>query len=105
MQPAEGSAILDSESLFELSAIVTETAQVLFAAGSVQDTLASVVDLAIATIEGCGYAGISLLDGKVFTTSAHTDPIVTEVDSLQQRASEGPCLDAIAQGVVLYAED
>ena len=55
--------------------MVAEMAQVFFAAGSVQDTLASVVDLAVATIEGCDYAGIFGLDPEMVTTPVHTDPI------------------------------
>ena len=69
------------------------------------DTLTSVVDLAAATIDGCDYAGIFLLDGDVVTAPAHTDPIVIEVDSLQHVSGEGPCLDAITHRMVFYAED
>jgi GAF domain-containing protein len=91
--------------LAELSRNVAETAQVLFTAGTVTGTLSSVVDLAVATIDGCDFAGVFLLDGEEVTTPAHTDPFVSEVDALQQRAAEGPCLDAIAHGMVFYVED
>jgi GAF domain-containing protein len=105
MDSAEGLPTIDRDSLAELSRNVSETAQVLFTAGTVSGTLSSVVDLAVATIDGCDFAGIFLLDGGVVTTPAHTDPLVIEVDALQQRAAEGPCLDAIAHGMVFYVED
>ena len=88
-----------------MTADFSQMAMALFSAGSVSDTLAQVVGLAVATIEGSDYAGILLVDGGVVTTPVHTDTIVVEIDALQHRFSEGPCRDAIAQGVTLYAED
>jgi GAF domain-containing protein len=41
----------------------------------------------------------------VVTTPVHTDPIVVEVDALQQQTGEGPCLDAIAQRAVFSSDD
>lgn len=83
----------------------SQTSRILFAAGSGQATLAEVVRLAVATIEGCDYAGIFLVDGDTVTTPMHTNPIVAEVDLLQHHTGEGPCLDAIAQGTIFYADD
>jgi GAF domain-containing protein len=80
-------------------------AQALFTDGTVTDTLSSVVNLAVATIDGCDFAGIFLLDGGAVTTPAHTDPLVIAIDALQQNVAEGPCLDAIAHRMVFYAED
>jgi GAF domain-containing protein len=105
MDSAEGPGTIDKESFSEFAASFSETAQILFSAGTVIDTLTGVVDLAVATIEGCDFAGIFLIEGDVVTTPVHTDPIVVEVDALQQQTGEGPCLDAIAQRVVLYGDD
>jgi len=89
----------------DLAAVFSETAQTLFSADSVHDTLAVVVTLAVSTIEGCDFAGIFLVEDGVITTSVHADVVVTEIDTLQQRSGEGPCLDAIAHRVSIYAED
>jgi GAF domain-containing protein len=102
---SEGFPTIDRDSLSDLSRNVAETAQVLFTAGSVNDTLISVVELAVATIEGCDFAGIFLMDGDLVTTPVHTNPIVAETDSLQRQSGEGPCLDAIKHRMVFYAED
>ena len=83
----------------------SQTSRTLFAAGSGQATLAEVVRLAVATIEGCDCAGILLRDGDTVITPVHTDPIVTEVDLLQHHTGEGPCLDAITQATIFYADD
>ena len=84
---------------------MSESAQILFNAGSVTHTLASVVDLAVTTIEGCDFAGILLLDGGALSTPVHTDPLVVAADALQDLCGEGPGLDAIAHRSVFYAED
>ena len=83
----------------------TQATKTLFAAGSGDATLAEVVRLGVATIEGCDFAGIFLLHDGAVTTPVHTDPIVAEVDLLQHRTGEGPCLDAVEQATLFYADD
>jgi len=104
MADTEDPNIVDDAAV-ELTARFSETARALFSAGSVADTLQRVVDLAVETIEGCDFAGIFLLEGDAVTTPVHTDPVVIEVDALQHRCGEGPCLDAITDGGMLYADD
>ena len=105
MPTSDGESITKNELLSDLTIGFAETARILFSAGSVQNTLTQVVEVAVATIEGCDYAGILLMEGAAVTTPVHTDPVVREIDLLQQRAGEGPCLDAAAQRVIVYAED
>lgn len=89
----------------ELADDLSETARVLFSAGSVTDTLARVVELARATIDGCDYAGLLLLEGGLTTTPIHTDPIVDRMHALQHDLGEGPGVDAVAQGTIFYSDD
>ena len=103
MKSTEHPANPDSFSEFAIS--FAENARTLFAAGDVQSTLASVVELAVATIDGCDFAGLFLIDGDTVSTPAHTDPIVVEIDALQHSTGEGPCLDAIAHRLIYYADD
>jgi putative methionine-R-sulfoxide reductase with GAF domain len=93
------------DSLSEFPANIAETARTLFLAPNVDDTLQRVVDLAVATIEGCDFAGVFLRERATITTRAHTDPIVAEVDAIQCRTGEGPCLQAVAEGTTIYADD
>jgi GAF domain-containing protein len=88
-----------------LAVDIAETARLLFSAGGVRETLAQVVVVAVSTIEGCDHAGIFLVVGTLVTTPVLTDPTVHELDELQRSLGEGPCLDAIAQGLPVYAED
>ena len=105
MEIADGPPIIDEDTLSEFALSFSESARILFSAGSVTETLASVVKVAVATIEGCDFAGLFLIDGDVVTTPVHTDPIVFEVDTFQQQTNEGPCLDAIAHRLIFYAHD
>jgi GAF domain-containing protein len=105
MDFSESPATIDWDSFSEFTANFSETARTLFAAGAVLPTLASVVELSVATVEGCDFAGIFLIDGDEVTTPAHSDPMVCEIDALQHEAAEGPCLDAVAHGLTFYADD
>jgi hypothetical protein len=89
----------------DLAANISQMVLALFSCGTVAETLAQVADLAVATIEGCDFAGIFLEADDQVTTPVHTDPVVAEVDLLQHRSDEGPCLDALRQGNAFYAED
>jgi GAF domain-containing protein len=105
VNPDDSNATIDTESLSVLTANLSETARILFSAGGVSSTLEQVVAVAVHTIEGCDFAGLFLLEGDVVVTPVHTDPIVEEIDNLQRESGEGPCLDAIAQRVMVYGED
>jgi GAF domain-containing protein len=70
--------------------------QELHAQPAGEQTLQRVVDLAVHTVPGCDFCGISLRhsDGRV-ETPASTDPLVEQADHAQYELREGPCLDAI----------
>jgi transcriptional regulator with GAF, ATPase, and Fis domain len=104
MDSTEG-PITTEGSFTEFALSFAETAKTLFAAGDVSSTLESVIDLAVATIDGCDFAGIFLIDGDTVTTPVHTAPIVVDIDELQHTTGEGPCLDAIAHRLIYYADD
>jgi GAF domain-containing protein len=89
----------------ELTDNISATVKALFSAGNVPETLAQVADLAVSTIEGCDFAGIFLVEGSEVTTPVCTDAVVADVDALQHRWGEGPCLDAMTQSVAFYAGD
>lgn len=105
MEPTDNRLVVGADSLSELTDGFARTARILFAAGGVTETLAQLVESAVATIEGCDFASLFLLRGGSITTPVRTDPIVDEIDSLQRRSGEGPCLDAINHQLIFYADD
>ncbi|MGH8998687.1 MAG: GAF and ANTAR domain-containing protein [Acidimicrobiia bacterium] len=89
----------------ELTEGFVQITRLLASTAGVTDTLRRIVDLAVATVDGCDMAGISLLEGAEVTSPAQSDPVVAEVDAAQHETREGPCLDAIAKRACVYAED
>ena len=82
-----------------------EVARILIAEGDVAQTLQKIVDLAVETIDGCDYAGISILKGGQGSTPVATDQVVRAVDAIQYETGEGPCLDAIRDHEVFQTGD
>ena len=88
-----------------LGAFETLTNTLLAGAGT-DDVLDRLVDLAVDAIEPCEHASISYSerkagsvedsDGRVFTIAA-TGPKVLELDELQYRTGQGPCVTAATQ--------
>lgn len=57
------------------------------------------VQLAVAVVPGCSWAGISEhRQGRIPRSLAVTDEVAAVVDQLQYAAGEGPCLEAAAPG-------
>jgi hypothetical protein len=79
----------------DLEANLVDVARSLFTPGTVPGVLQHVVDLAVATIDGCDAAGIFYLHEGDVVTVASTAPIVIELDQLQIASDEGPCVDAL----------
>jgi GAF domain-containing protein len=59
-------------------------------------TVQRVVELAVQTVPGCDFCGISMRmpDGTI-QTPASTAEVVAQADQLQYEFTQGPCLDAI----------
>jgi ANTAR domain/GAF domain len=88
-----------------LSADFSRTARALFAAGGVDETLTQLLGLAVATIEGCDFAGVVLIEQGRITSPAYTSPVVAQLHALQEHLGQGPYLDPVEQGTALYADD
>jgi hypothetical protein len=83
-----------------------EIAQALLVASPERPTAQRVVELAVETVDGCHYCGVSLrhANGRV-DTPACTDELVATADALQYELQEGPCLDAIRADELYVVED
>ena len=82
-----------------------DVARALLAQEDVQHTLQRIVDLAVDTIDGCDYAGVSLLKARTVDTPAASDDVSKLVDAIQYETGEGPCLDAIREHEVFETGD
>ncbi len=83
----------------------TEITRSFFLADSLEQTLEIAVDLFVVTIEACEFAGALLFEGDAIDARVCSDPVVEAIDDLLTRTREGPCLDAVAQGLPFYADE
>ncbi|MBI9116180.1 GAF and ANTAR domain-containing protein [Sanguibacter suaedae] len=71
-----------------------------------EQTLEHAVQQAVALVEGCEAAGVSLMTGRTsVTTAAQSDPLVERGDVKQYELDEGPCLDAIREAELVWSDD
>jgi transcriptional regulator with GAF, ATPase, and Fis domain len=87
------------------SAAFARISQELLSEPAYELTLQRVVELAVESIEGCDYAGVTLRRGKKVETPAATDPLVIELDRAQYELNEGPCLDAVFVDDIYVIDD
>lgn len=87
------------------AAAFARISQDLLALPEVEHTLQQVVDLAVESIDGCDFAGISMRHGTKVDTPAASDPLVNQLDGAQYELREGPCLDAVFVDDVFVIED
>ncbi|MFF3531326.1 GAF and ANTAR domain-containing protein [Streptomyces rubiginosohelvolus] len=61
---------------------------------SVDATLGRVTGAAVELVEGCEAAGVVVLGGQGPVSLTPSQPLVAELDELQGKLDQGPCLDA-----------
>lgn len=96
---------MDPEST-RMAAALTAAAKAINAPPSLSETLDAIVHAALRSVPGFDHVGISIRhrDGSI-ETMASTDGFVQDLDNLQYELGEGPCLDAIKEGRVLFIEN
>ena len=68
-------------------------------------TLGRVTAAAVELIDGVDYADVLLIDDGRFRSVAPTDPIVSDLDELQMRTEQGPCLAAAEDDTAIRSPD
>lgn len=87
------------------AAAFAKVSRELLAEPQVALTLQKIVDLAVETVAGCEYAGITMRHGKRVETPASTDPLVDQLDRWQYELKQGPCVDAVFVDDMYLIED
>ena len=80
----------------DLAEALAKVSRALQSEPTAQETLQKIVELAVATVHGCDHAGITIMNGRMWTPAA-TGDVPRRVDQIQYATNEGPCLDAIRQ--------
>jgi GAF domain-containing protein len=94
---------VDEAGLARLMAAVAES---LHHQSETEDVLRGIVLAARDTIPGVEHVGVTVAhrNGRMETVAA-TGPLVYQIDELQYRLHEGPCVDALAGRTVMTSED
>jgi GAF domain-containing protein len=71
----------------------------------VDGVLHTIAELARRTIPGTDEVSVTLIRGKGATTAAFTGDLARDLDEVQYRKGNGPCLDAAASGASLSLPD
>ena len=91
---------------FDLAQALADAAQAISAPGTLEDTLQAITLAARDAVPGFDHVGISVVrgDGTV-TTMAATSPLVTELDTLQYKLGEGPCVATLRDQALVLVEE
>ncbi|HEY7593437.1 MAG TPA: ANTAR domain-containing protein [Actinophytocola sp.] len=85
----------DSGGTSSLAGVLSSVARSLEAEPDLEATLRAIIDTALTHIPGVEHAGISLVEGGRPRTKTPSADVVAEIDEVQYRLKEGPCVDAI----------
>ncbi len=89
-----------------LAEVFADIARQLQAEPSPDRTQERVTRAAVATVEGCDHAGISVIRRRGgVETVAPTDEVPPLVDAIQYATDEGPCLDAMSEHETYLIDD
>jgi GAF domain-containing protein len=93
------------DSRFDLARALAEAAQVINAPGTLEDTLDAIARTARDAVPGFDHVGISVVQGDgTVTTMAATSRLVRELDTLQYKLGEGPCVATLRDQSMIVAE-
>ncbi len=90
---------------YPLAARFAQLATRLFTAGSAAEVLDHLVAVAGQVVNHLDSVSVTVQHGGEFSTPAYRGTLALELDRLQYRHREGPCLDAVAAGGPAYAEN
>ena len=91
---------------FDLARTLADAAQAISSHATLEDTLDAIAHAARGAVPGFEHVGISVVQGDgTVTTMASTSRLVRELDTLQYKLGEGPCLSVLRDEALLLAED
>ena len=95
---SQGSNGLDQSAMAELAGL-------LMATKSFEDLMQQIAELAVRVVPGAATCGITFAEDGHVVTVASADPLARLLDEQQYELHQGPCLQAMATGMVVAALD
>jgi hypothetical protein len=86
------------------------TAMVELVSGKARDTaleraLSAITSSAVELIDGVDFADVLIMQGGEARSMAATGPLIVELDAVQLRLQQGPCLEAAVGGAMIRCTD
>jgi len=95
-----------TDSRFDLARALAEAAQAIHAPGTLEDTLNAIAHTARDAVPGFDHVGISVVQGDgTVTTMAATSRLVRELDTMQYKLGEGPCVTTLRDQRMVVVEE
>lgn len=74
-------------------------ADIVYRGSTPQEIYTAICIAATMMVRGCAHASVMLRQGDTAVTVAASDSVVRKVDKLERALNQGPCVDAIVEGV------
>jgi hypothetical protein len=88
-----------------LAAEFVKIGQALLSGDDIEQGMDAVVHAAVRFVNGCDAASFSALVEQVVTTIAASSPLANDLDQIQYRTSQGPCLEAMRTLQAVISDD
>ena len=72
-------------------------AEIIYQGSDANEMYAAICIAATLTVRGCDHASLLVRDGDNYITVGASDTLARQIDELERRASDGPCIDAIEE--------
>ncbi|WP_445161216.1 GAF and ANTAR domain-containing protein [Mycobacterium sp. Dal123C01] len=72
-------------------------AEIIYQGSDVKEMYAAICIAATLTVRGCDHASLLVLDNDRYLTVGASDRVAWEIDEMERRAGDGPCVDAIEE--------
>lgn len=77
--------------------VFSALAEIIYQGSDVKEMYAAICIAATLTVRGCDHASLLVLDNDQYVTVGASDKIAWEIDQMERRAGDGPCVDAIEE--------
>ena len=72
-------------------------AEIIYQGSDANEMYAAICIAATLTVRGCDHASLLVREGDRYVTVGASDTLARQIDDLERRASDGPCIDAIEE--------
>jgi transcriptional regulator with GAF, ATPase, and Fis domain len=96
-QPDVPSNSAEAAHIIEIAEMFSSIARTLMKPADPAATLQRIVELAVQHLDGCEWAGVTMIENRRVLSPASSNELAATLDRIQHDVDEGPCLDALRE--------